>query len=388
MNKKDLNYAVAKALGEIDEKFYSEVASLPKTKKISKTLLILVAMIGVLTASGSVTSLYEKVQSQFSQRYGDSPQELQVIQEIARPVQGSATSHGLTLSVDGIMGDGISAEIIYSIQHEDGSPVFLEPLPEDHVPEDMEQVSDGQYTWYHWGFQELEVLDDYGSPCLTGTQVDRFALGTLYGELEYIMEDHQFLGFVEILKGDKLPLGQTVTALFSQFGYWQTKMTYENGILLEWERDFVPVLAGNWQVDYFFAYGDTQSILLENQELLHDDIVVQLTKLEITALSYELLLEYPNFEEHKSYHGLSEEEVELLNKKLGEQAQQQFQFLESFPFYFTMKDGRVEQHSAMMSSGYSDSVTQQHKTFYSFPEILLLDEIASVTIGNYTLEIP
>ena len=54
--------------------------------------------------------------------FGGGPAETEIIDRIGYPIGASATSNGVTITADAIMGDTYSYAIVYSIRQDDGSP--------------------------------------------------------------------------------------------------------------------------------------------------------------------------------------------------------------------------------------------------------------------------
>lgn len=79
---------------------------------------------GVAVATGVVPAPSEVL----SDILGNSPTQTEVIDKIGRPVGASVTSGDITVTADAIIGDAHSYTIVYSIRHDDGSPIDLSDI--------------------------------------------------------------------------------------------------------------------------------------------------------------------------------------------------------------------------------------------------------------------
>ena len=75
--------------------------------------------LGVAGATGALGSAGDA----FAGLFGGGPAETEIIDRIGYPIGASATSNGVTITADAIMGDTYSYAIVYSIRRDDGSPL-------------------------------------------------------------------------------------------------------------------------------------------------------------------------------------------------------------------------------------------------------------------------
>ena len=83
----------------------------------------LVLSLGVAGATGALGD----VSAAFSAVFGGTAQ-TEVIDQIGYPVGASATSGGITITADAIVGDTYSYAVVYTIQREDGEPLVSEDI--------------------------------------------------------------------------------------------------------------------------------------------------------------------------------------------------------------------------------------------------------------------
>ena len=75
--------------------------------------------LGVAGATGALGSAGDA----FAGLFGGGHAETEIIDQIGYPIGASATSNGVTITADAIMGDTYSYAIVYSIRRDDGSPL-------------------------------------------------------------------------------------------------------------------------------------------------------------------------------------------------------------------------------------------------------------------------
>ncbi len=72
---------------------------------------------------GGATGALGSAGDAFAGLFGGGPAETEIIDQIGYPIGASATSNGVTITADAIMGDTYSYAIVYSIRRDDGSPL-------------------------------------------------------------------------------------------------------------------------------------------------------------------------------------------------------------------------------------------------------------------------
>lgn len=91
------------------------------------TLAALLLVGGAAWANGAFISVGQA----FDYLFNGAPANTEVIDKIGRPVGASATSGGITLTADAIIGDAHTYSVVYSLVHEDGKPFENLPAPTD-----------------------------------------------------------------------------------------------------------------------------------------------------------------------------------------------------------------------------------------------------------------
>lgn len=76
----------------------------------------------VLSWGGPGTGALDSAGEAFAGLFGGGAAETEIIDQIGYPIGASATSNGVTITADAIVGDTYSYAIVYSIRRDDGEP--------------------------------------------------------------------------------------------------------------------------------------------------------------------------------------------------------------------------------------------------------------------------
>lgn len=360
MKKSELNYEVAKAVGGIDEK-YIEKNYGKRGRKVSKHMLILVAIVGILSAGAITGAMYYKIVENrtleaFSQRWGYSEEQVEIIQEIGREVGVSVTDNGITMTVDAILGDETTAIVVYSITYEDGSPFILPPL--------------GKGEYYRFG----PAYNDVGQ-YTTGTELTILADGGYFWEsgggymrCDFVDVDPSdgSVQVIETLEFNKLPVGHQVFSTFADISVYKVDYDWLGQVV---SSEMTLIHEGMWRMEYPFDYGDTGIVLAENESFVFEEKNIHVEQIWMSPFSIRVEVSCDK-NEMRLHDSFSE-----------------------IPFYYTTTKGKkvdlnkVEE-GATFGGGTSSEVLKVHSVgTYHFKEITFYDQIASVTFGDITVEV-
>ncbi len=376
MNHKEKMERFSTAIGDIDDKYVVADYGVKKAKKISKTLLILVAVIGVLTAGAWYTGLLPEMVNTFAYHLGLTNVQTKIVQEIGRPVGASVTNKGITLTVDAIMCDENTAMVLYTMTKDDGTSFDLPVLSED----------EGEYYFKSW------IAEDGGSRH-AGTDFSMDGVsngGAVKSEVIDIDPSDNVIQIIETLELSVLPTGRKVTAEYRNLIH--TIPIYdEDGTYIEHQETVL--YEGIWAVEYHFSYGNSVKTLLENQIFTYNDTAITLNKLSISPFSISLEIEYPKLPLEEpiapenptspsdpDWIAYSEEIMAVLEANRA--------IVEGIPYSYTKSNGEVVDMSGSIGTSYqSERPNIQGYAQHFFIELTPLEEITSVTIGDFTVEV-
>lgn len=288
---------------------------------------VLVLAVGTAGAAGVLPNPADV----FSGIFGGSPAQTEVINHIGHPIQASATDHGVTISAEAVMGDPYNVCVIYRIARTDGQPV----LP------------DG-------------VTAQMFSPSFGGT--DFSVLGGLYGSAYCTENEDGSLNYVETRSSDVSLNHTTATADFTDLCYLDTDTNEQ-----------VPVVKGHWKFRFSVDYEEEYQTLGQDETFQQDGLTF--TVHEVTVSPIAVQVRYS-----------ADQSIQWSDAPSGRQdntnRRQIERYLENIQILLTKTDGTVLDLSNSGGSiapedGYSDCTKGD-----LLPEIVPMDEIASVTVGD------
>lgn len=231
MKSNEVNYEIAKAIGDIDDKFIIKDYSIKKISKISKNILILVAIISIMTGWVYYSGLSSKSIDIYSDKLGNSAEQIQIIRQLGTPIGKSITNNGITLTVDAIIGDETTAIVLYSFSNEDNNL---------YLP----RINIGTYSF---GRNEEGFIYSSGT--------DIISSGSKGVEIIDIDTNDGIIEVIEYFNLRELPKGEIVTAIFNDIVL--------RGEDWSWENDVTELIyEGSWNIEYLFDYTDASKILL------------------------------------------------------------------------------------------------------------------------------
>lgn len=341
---------------------------------------ILAAALCAACASGALQEALSVLASQF----GSDPKQQEVIGDLTRPSAASATDNGVTISVDAVMGDGNSLVVLYRMERADGQPV----LPQT---EETKNVSDGNNTlgFEEDGFTQFFAREDVEIP---------YGF-TMMGDLTFLdfeVTDPALYFYQRFTLSHAWDLTQpveiTLKNLYSHEHYSApvTAIGLDREII---DRD-IPLIHGSWTLSIRLD-GDAPSLSLADGQTFHGDLwpgasfTGTLRELTLSPLAFSVVYDYtvpPSVEETLTQEYYQDPELAenlsldaWIRSALSDYLTLQLPCL-------TLTDGT---QVPLDFSGIGDA--SQDFTFrftFAFDEILPLDTVESITIGDLTIPVP
>lgn len=330
-----------------------KVVSRKKPNSFRRSQTIAVAVVVVLLLSlgtAGATGALKSVGEVFAGLFGASPTQTEILNEMGHPVGVSATADGLTISVDAIIGDKFNYAIVYSITPEDGVPL---PLPRlEEIEEEEREDPFLTHEVYTYSFYKDGMPD--------GTGIYEFY------DADPSDPSIQFVEKASYSEG--VPKG-TIKRTFENLSYGNAS-----------SEDMDLVAAGPWKLTFSLDYKDNSITLATNQAISVKGETTTVDSISISPLSVNI---ESSFDKVISWQGdmNSDPFASYEEAPLG-------RAIFALPISVTLKDGSVLDLSGNESSSIGD---RGGKTYYTrnclFPEILPLDTIDSVTIGELTFPV-
>ena len=303
---------------------------------------LLAITISVVSVTAYATGMLQSASDILGPILGASPIQTEIIEKTGRPVGASDTSEGITITVDAIIGDSSNVCVVYSIGNEDGTPFIV---PEGVDPQDVFFASVDSGT-------EFSAL-----------------MGGLHGSTG-VVDIHKDDGTLQVIEKisttKKLPLGKNVTAKFSELSYFSK------------EGQVVKISDGEWDIRYKLDFEDTGIHIPVGKSYEKADTTYTVDDISISpiAITAKYTVEgVPDWGDGESGQ-MSEQQIKETDK-----------FLDSVTLIITKKDGTIvdlTEYSGGSVFPHEDDTICQKGTVLD--EIISLDEIATITVGDISVE--
>lgn len=344
---------------------------------------ILAAALCAACASGALQEALSVLASQF----GSDPKQQEVIGDLTRPSAASATDNGVTISVDAVMGDGNSLVVLYRMERADGQPV----LPQT---EETKNVSDGNNTLM---FEQESAIPNYTQADLDNAQ--GFFTYDLHF-LDFVVSDCTLYFYQTLI----FPMGADFSGpIETSFENLYSYESYINGtpaspFVPETIERTIPLVDGSWTLNFSLDLNQNNAILdLGSGQTFHAEITDgrgisgTIESIRLSPLSFTLLYQFtlsPELEETLTEDYYSDPELEefiSLESYLYAQANLLTAIEEPFA---TLTDGTQTRLFLRGSSSGSYLEIGKGYIVITFDEVLPLDTVASITIGDLTIPLP
>ena len=305
------------------------------------------ALVVSLSAAGAAGMLGSAGDA-FASLFGANAAQTEIIDQIGYPVGACATSGGVTITADAILGDTYSYAIVYSIQREDGQPLVSEDVLAAAAEQDM----------------PLPLrFNNYG------TQLH--IPGNSHGQSFFYDADpaDSAIQFVEMHTSDRPLKAGVATVKF------QDLSLYANGDY----RDPQLLAEGTWKLKFDFAFEDCSISLPAGQAFQLNGMDAILDSVTLSPLSIQV-----NYTVFSQIHWDE-------NRENGQQSEhdreQSRLYFDSLPIIITYADGTtldLTNAGGSLTPGDGKTVCQKSRIFDT---IQALNEMVSVTVGDVVIPV-
>ena len=292
-----------------------------------------------MVGAGATGGLKPAVES-FSDIFGGSAAQTEVIDKIGRPIGASDTDNGVTIIADAIIGDAYNAAIVYTIRRDDGTPL----LPEDANEKGLLMGGFGG-TW-------LEVT------------------GGSHGSAWFVDEvpGDNTIQLVQTISADVPITKRTATAEFEDLRGWD-----------EAAGEAATLIEGHWKFRFDVDYEDSSVTLVGGETFTQDGMTFTVDSVSVSPIAVRVA--YTVDSEVQWSDAPSGRESE-------EDSRQMERYFENVEILLTKKDGTVID---MSSSG--GGIRPDHGVTVCdkggiFDEIIPLEELESISVGGILYPIP
>lgn len=288
---------------------------------------------GALCLGAAASGVLKPAAQAFGAVFGTAPAQTEIIDQIGRPLDARATVDGVTVQTDAIIGDTYSYAIVYSIYREDGQPITADPDPN----------RDGTLA-LRFGDWNTDVGH----------------MGGMHGTAWFFDEDpaDNAVQFVQLLTADAPLKPGTATVHLTDL---------KQGI----GEDATLLAEGSWELRFDFAFEDSSLELPGGQSFTVNGEAATLNSVFVSPLSLRIdyTVDTPVPQRENGSSGMAD----------GASTPQ--------PVFLTLTDG-----SRIDLTGFGGGVRPEADTTRCelsgvFDQILPLDTIESITIGEATIPV-
>lgn len=287
------------------------------------------ALAGALCLGAAASGALKPAAQAFGAVFGTAPAQTEIIDRIGRPLDARATVDGITVQADAIIGDTYSYAIVYSIYREDGQPITADPDPNRN------------------GALALRFGD---------WDTDVGHVGGMHGTAWFFDEDpaDNAVQFVQLLTADAPLEPGTATVHLTDL---------KQGI----GEDAALLAEGSWELRFDFAFEDSSLELPGGQSFTVNGASAVLNSVTVSPLSLRI--------DYTVETGLSSSSGTADSTPTPQ------------PVFLTLTDG-----SRIDLTGFGGGVRPEGDSLRCelsgvFDQILPLDTIESITIGEVTLPV-
>lgn len=332
---------------EIQKKALAEAAAsaaqgtAKRRRPVFRTALIAAAMAAVLVVGSSAAGILPSPAEIFAPLFGGSVAQTEVIDKIGRPIGASDTDNGITITAEAIMGDQYNAVIVYTLTRDDGERFLPEgkSLDEAHL-----------------------MMGGYGGAS--------WVKGGGHGGSWFVDEDPEDnqIQLVETASSDVPLTCGTANAEFQDLLYWDPEAEQTG-----------PLYSGSWRLRFEVDYEDCSVRLGGGETFSQDGLNFTIDEVSVSPIAVRAAY-------------TADSAVVWSDAPSGRQseedARQTHRYLDNVEILLTKTDGTVIDLSGSGGSlEPKDGATICAKGRV-FDEIIALEDMASISVGGVTYEIP
>lgn len=314
-----------------------------RRRPVFRAALIAAAMVMVLAAGASAAGILPAPVDIFAPLFGGSVAQTEVIDKIGHPIGASDSDHGITITADAIMGDEYNAVIVYTLSRDDG---------ERFLPEGENLDS------------RMLVMGGFGGAS--------WARGGSIGTSWFVDEDPD---------DDRIQLVETVSSDVP-LTKGTAKTEFEDLRCMDPEAGRDEILyPGKWRLRFEVDYEDCSVHLGGGETFSQDDMNFTIDEVTVSPIAVRAA--------YTANMAVVWADAPS-GRESPENAPKRQRFLENIEILLTKTDGTVIDLSGSggsTSPDYEANISRCSKG-QVFDEIIPLEDMASLTVGGVTYEIP
>ncbi|MCD8356813.1 MAG: DUF4179 domain-containing protein [Clostridia bacterium] len=320
---------------------------------------IVLASVLALTACGIALKTASEA---FAPVFGDSTSQKAVMDEIGTQLGTSATDNGVTITADAVIGDDHQAWIMYTLSWGSGTDIDLpEGIPQS-PDEYAAQIPDNVIQFESCSDWSVISHDQFFDSDPNDNAIEFFQRVPINQSTVVPVEIHPYTVEFENLQ-------------FCGTDPYGNPLDYDDESVGSWET----IIEGNWQLSFDIEYESAAvSVPLEGKESFElNGYTCEITNLSVSPISAFVEYSYTRTDADKPITTADDEIYDDIEKMYSN-------------FYITTTSGQIYHTNATWGDNQflEDSNSYSFSAGGSFTEIIPLDEIESVTVGNVTYKVP
>lgn len=312
----------------------AEQAAPRRRKPVWRTALIAAAVAAVLVVGAGATGVLKTAVESFSDIFGGSAAQTEIIDKIGRPIGAGDTDNDVTITADAIIGDAYNAAIVYTIRRDDGTSL----LPEEANEKGL-------------------LMGGFGGTWLKVT-------GGSHGSSWFVDEvpGDDTIQMVQTISADVPISKRTATAEFEDLRGWD-----------EAAGEAVTLIEGHWKFRFDVDYEDSSVTLGGGETFTQDGMTFTVDSVSVSPIAVRVAYTVDSEVQWSDAPSGREPEEDRLQSQ---------RYFENVEILLMKKDGTVID---MSNSG--GSIKPDHGVTVCdkggiFDEIIPLKELATISVGG------
>lgn len=320
-------------------------------RPIFRTAVIAAAMAVALVAGSSAAGILPAPADVFAPLFGGTVAQTEVIDKIGHPIGASASSNGITITADAIIGDQYNACVVYTITRENGEPFEYEPN--------------------EWGYLGLVFEEGWIDIANTHGGSRNIGYHGSSGFIDPTPGDNSIQYFQQISSDTPLNTGNA-TADFKNLQAW--------GHSAEGEHNLLTLADGRWKLRFAMDYEDSAVYLANGETFSQNGLNFTIDEISVSPIAVRIAY---TVDSTPVWSGSDS------GQESDEDAREAARFMENVEVLLTKTDGTVLEidSGGTVSPDAENNVAHCTKSNI-LNEIIPLEELASISVGGVVYEIP
>ena len=312
----------------------AEQAAPRRRKPVWRTALIAAAVAAVLAVGAGATGVLKTAVESFSDIFGGSAAQTEIIDKIGRPIGAGDTDNGVTITADAIIGDAYNAAIVYTIRRDDGTPLLPEGANEKGL-----------------------LMGGFGGTWLKVT-------GGSHGSAWLITDgdDDSAIQMVQTISADVPITKRIATAEFQDLQGWD-----------EAAGEAVTLIEGHWKFRFDVDYEDSSVTLGGGETFTQDGMTFTVDSISVSPIAMRVAYTVDREVQWSDAPSGREPEEDRIQSQ---------RYFENVEILLTKKDGTVLDLSNSGGSIRPEKGVTVCDKGKIFDEIIPLEELENISVGG------